>query len=183
MRILAGKKWKGGFLDYFRNKSGYRVRVLAWKNLEKLENVYHTRPKSLRLLLNYFPVVGPVGMFTKTWSRLREDRRNDKYIACGIGKIAEKPEGGNFREGETVGFWLLGIRRSPSGLFCPKSLFSKSANPICPNFRPRRFFTVLSIKAAVKIPGGRRRKPGASIRETKFRKKCTEAWKKDCGKK
>ncbi|MEK7506054.1 MAG: Gfo/Idh/MocA family oxidoreductase [Patescibacteria group bacterium] len=104
MRILAGKKWRGGFLDYFRNKSGYRVRVLAWKNLEKLENVYHTRPKSLRLLLNYFPVVGPVGMFTKTWSRLREERRNDKYIACGIGKIVEKPENGKFREGDIVDF-------------------------------------------------------------------------------
>ena len=154
MRILAGKKWRGGFLDYFRNKSGYRVRVLAWKNLEKLENVYHTRPKSLRLLLNYFPVVGPVGMFTKTWSRLREDRRNDKYIACGIGKIAEKPEGGNFREGETVGFWLLGIRRSPSGLFCPKNLFSppKAGPPLME--KTMKFFTILCGTAESKTDGG-----------------------------
>lgn len=91
-------------MDYHRNRSGYRLRVLAWKNLEKLENVYHTRPKSLRLLVNYFPVVGPVGLFTKTWSRLREDRRNDKYIACGIGKIIEGPKAGEFSEGETVEF-------------------------------------------------------------------------------
>ena len=104
MRILSGKNWKNDFLDYHRNKSGYRIRVLAWKNLEKLEHVYHTRPKSLRLLINYFPVVGPVGLFTKTWSRLREDRRNDKYIACGIGKIIEAPGKSEFAEGETVAF-------------------------------------------------------------------------------
>jgi predicted dehydrogenase len=104
MRILAGKKWRSGFLDYCRNKNEYRIQVLAWKNLEKLENVYHTRQKSLRLLLNYFPVVGPRGLFTKTWSRLREERRNEKYVSCGIGKIIESADNKIFSEGELVGF-------------------------------------------------------------------------------
>jgi predicted dehydrogenase len=104
MRILAGKKWRSGFLDYCRNKNEYRIQVLAWKNLEKLENVYHTRQKSLRLLLNYFPVVGPHGLFTKTWSRLREERRNEKYVSCGIGKIIESADNKFFSEGELVGF-------------------------------------------------------------------------------
>ncbi|MCX6788968.1 MAG: Gfo/Idh/MocA family oxidoreductase [Candidatus Jorgensenbacteria bacterium] len=104
MRILTGNKWRGGFLDYFRNKSEYRIQVLAWKNLEKLENVYHTRPKSLRLLINYFPVVGFQGLFTKTWSRLREARRNEKYISCGIGMIIEAVEGGEFSKGDIVSF-------------------------------------------------------------------------------
>jgi len=104
MRILTGKKWRGGFLDYFRNKSEYRIQVLAWKNLEKLENVYHTRPKSLRLLVNYFPVVGFQGLFTKTWSRLRESRRNEKYISCGFGKIIENGDNKDFSEGELVSF-------------------------------------------------------------------------------
>ncbi|MFA6365063.1 MAG: Gfo/Idh/MocA family oxidoreductase [Candidatus Paceibacterota bacterium] len=104
MRILTGKKWRSGFLDYFRNKSEYRIQVLAWKNLEKLENVYHTRPKSIRLLINYFPVVGFQGLFTKTWSRLREDRRNDKYISCGIGRIIESADERNFKVGEIVRF-------------------------------------------------------------------------------
>ncbi|MEK7465663.1 MAG: Gfo/Idh/MocA family oxidoreductase [Patescibacteria group bacterium] len=104
MRILTGKKWREGFLDYHKNKREYRIRVLAWKSLEKLENVYHTRAKSLRLLLNYFPVVGLEGLITKTWSRIREERRNDKYIACGIGKILEKAEGGAHSEGDVVGF-------------------------------------------------------------------------------
>ena len=104
MKILAGKKWREGFLDYHRNKKEYRIQVLAWKNLERLENVYHTRAKSLRLLMNYLPVVGPEGMVTKVWSRLREERRNEKYLACGIGKILEKAEGGTFSEGEIVSF-------------------------------------------------------------------------------
>ncbi len=104
MRILTGKKWIGGFLDYCRNKNEYRIQVLAWKNLEKLENVYHTRPKSLRLLINYFPVVGPQGLFTKIWSRIREYRRNEKYISCGLGKIIESADNQSFSEGELVGF-------------------------------------------------------------------------------
>jgi len=104
MRIFTGNKWRNGFLDYCRNKNEYRIRVLAWKNLEKLENVYHTRAKSLRLLINYFPVVGFEGLFTKVWSRLREDRRNEKYISWGIGKIVESADNKIFFEGELVGF-------------------------------------------------------------------------------
>jgi len=91
-------------LDYHKTKLEYRIQVLALKNLEKLEQVYHTRPKSLRLLWNYFPVVGLEGLITKTWSRLREERRNEKYVSCGIGRIIEKAEGGNFSEGDIVGF-------------------------------------------------------------------------------
>jgi len=104
MRILTGKKWREGFLDYYQNKNECGIQVLAWKNLEKLENVYHTRPKSLRLLINYLPVVGPEGLFTKTWSRIREERRNEKYVSCGIGKIIKSASGQGFSEGELVGF-------------------------------------------------------------------------------
>lgn len=91
-------------MDYHQNKSDYRIQVLAWQNLERLENVYHTRPKSLRLLVNYFPVVGPEGMFTKVWSRIREERRNEKYVSCGVGKIIKSAADRAFTEGETVGF-------------------------------------------------------------------------------
>ncbi len=125
MRIFTGKKWRDGFLDYHRNKSGYRIQVLAWKDLEKLEHVYHTRPKSLRLLINYFPVVGPVGLFTKTWSRLREDRRNEKYIACGIGKIIEVPSGNDFALGEMVAFLAPWHPALAERVVLPKELMFK----------------------------------------------------------
>lgn len=104
MKILVGGKWREGFLDYHRSSQEYRLRALAWRTLEKIEGAYHTRPKKLRLLLNYFPVVGPGGMFRKIWSRLREEYRNEKYISCGIGKIIEAPEKGDFKKDEIVGF-------------------------------------------------------------------------------
>src|SRR3989344_667927 len=104
VRILSGKKWREGVLDYHGSDKEPRIQVLKWKNLEKLEQVYHTRPKSLRLLINYFPVVGFGGLITKTWSRLREERRNEKYVSCGIGKIIESADRKKFPEGETVGF-------------------------------------------------------------------------------
>ncbi len=112
MRILTGTKWKTGFLDYHKNRTEYRIRVLAWKNLEKLENVYHTRAKSIRLLLNYFPVVGFEGLRTKVWSRLREENRNKKFVSCGVGEIMETADGGSpvvsgaepFKQGDIVGF-------------------------------------------------------------------------------
>ncbi len=104
MRILSGNTWREGFLDYHRNAREYRLEVLAWKDIERLEHVYHTRPKSLRLLINYFPVVGPVGIVTKTWSRLREERRNEKYVGCGYAKVLEVPEGGSCKVGDVVAF-------------------------------------------------------------------------------
>ncbi len=104
MRILTGETWREGFLDYHKTRTEYRVRVLAWKNLEKLENVYHTRAKSIRLLLNYFPVVGPEGIRTKVWSRLREENRNKKFVSCGIGTVVDAAEGGSFKKDDVVGF-------------------------------------------------------------------------------
>ena len=39
MKILVGKQWKNDFLDYHRSKKEYRIQVLAWKNLEKIEEL------------------------------------------------------------------------------------------------------------------------------------------------
>jgi predicted dehydrogenase len=104
MKILEGKKWKNDFLDYHRNKKEYRIQVLAWKNLEKIEDAYYIRPKSLKMALRYLPVVGFYGLFTKAWSRFREQKRNNKYVSCGIGKIIETGDGSGFKMGDTVAF-------------------------------------------------------------------------------
>ncbi len=120
-------------MDYFRNKKEYRIRVLAWKNLEKLENVYHTRPKSLRLLINYFPVVGIEGLITKTWSRIREDRRNEKYIACGIGTVLEQPEGGAHAVGATVCFVAPWHPALVERLVLPENLIFSGDSSMLPN--------------------------------------------------
>jgi len=104
MKILNTTKWQDGFLDYHRIKKEYRIQVLAWKNLEKIEDAYYIRPKSIRMALRYLPVVGPYGLFTKAWSRLREARRNDKYVSCGIGKIIETGENSGFKTNDLIAF-------------------------------------------------------------------------------
>lgn len=104
MKILEGKQWKNDFLDYYRSKKEYRIQVLAWKNLEKIEDAYYIRPKSLKMALRYLPVVGFYGLFTKAWSRWREQKRNNKYISCGIGKIIEIGNESEFKMGDTVAF-------------------------------------------------------------------------------
>lgn len=132
MRIFTGKKWRGGFLDYYRNKKEYRIRVLALKNLEKLENVYHTRAKSLRLLINYFPVVGFEGLVTKTWSRLREERRNEKYVSCGIGKIIESVDGKKYPSGTLVGFIAPWHPACAERVTLPETFIFKLSEPDMP---------------------------------------------------
>ena len=104
MKILSNKKWQDGFLDYHQCPKEYRIQVLAWKNLEKIQDAYYIRPKSLKMALRYLPVVGFYGLFTKAWSRLREQRRNDKYVSCGIGKIIETGNNLEFKKNETIAF-------------------------------------------------------------------------------
>ncbi|MGC8944469.1 MAG: Gfo/Idh/MocA family protein [Minisyncoccia bacterium] len=104
MKILVKNKWQDGFLDYYRIKREYRIQVLAWKNLEKIEDAYYVRPKSLKMVLRYLPVVGFYGLWTKVWSRLREEKRNDKYVSCGIGKIIETGENTEFKVNDIVAF-------------------------------------------------------------------------------
>ena len=104
MKILVNNKWQNGFLDYHQSKKEYRIQVLAWKNLEKIEDAYYIRPKSLKMALRYLPVVGFYGLFTKAWSRFREQRRNEKYVSCGIGKIIETGDNSEFKINETVVF-------------------------------------------------------------------------------
>lgn len=152
MKILTGKKWRDGFLDYHRNKKEYRIQVLAWKNLEKLENVYHTRPKSIRLLINYFPVVGFEGLFTKTWSRIREERRNDKYIACGIGKVLEQPNGGTFAVGTVVSFIAPWHPSLTERLVLPEKLvFPINVSEIPPHTENSILHIPLASKKSIKV--------------------------------
>jgi predicted dehydrogenase len=45
-----------------------------------------------------------MGLITKVWSRIREDRRNDKYVSCGIGKIIESAGDESLPKGKMVAF-------------------------------------------------------------------------------
>lgn len=104
MRVLLGNEWKEGFLDYYKSPKEYRIKVLAWITLEELKDVYHVRPKKVRMLWNYLPVVGPGGLIRKVWSRFRENYRNQKYVSCGVGRIIAGPAKSDKPKGALIGF-------------------------------------------------------------------------------
>lgn len=104
MKILAGGKWLSGFPDYFRGPGQVRIRVLAFRNLGRVEGMYFVRPRSMRLLLNYLFEFGLKGVFRKVRSRLGEKLRNEKYVSIGIGKIVEADAAAGHPVGTTVAF-------------------------------------------------------------------------------
>lgn len=106
MKILAKNKWRGGFLDYHRNPEEYRLKILAIKNLEKIEDAYIVRPKSPRMVWNYLWRFGPRAVWRKIKSRLDEESRNEKFVSIGVGKVIEAPESGNLEIGSRVIFIL-----------------------------------------------------------------------------
>lgn len=128
MRILTKNKWQDGYLDYYRIKKEYRIQVLAWKNLEKVEDAYYVRPKSLKMVLRYLPVVGFYGLWTKVWSRLREEKRNEKYVSCGIGKIIETGDNNKFKINDLVYFIAPLHPRLVERLTLPEELIFKADN-------------------------------------------------------
>jgi len=138
MKILVNKKWRDNFVDYHKSQKEYRIRVLGFKNLERLENVYHTRPKSLRLLLNYFPVMGFEGMFNKVWSRIREDYRNEKYISCGFGEIIETAHDNSFSVGDLVGFLAPWHPALVERIVLPEVLIFKIGKEDVPGVPPQK---------------------------------------------
>ncbi len=89
MKILAGGNWRDGFIDYYRHPNEYRIQVLALLNLEKLNDLYFIRTKSVRLILNYLYEVGFINVIRKIRSRTQERYRNEKYVSIGFGRIVE----------------------------------------------------------------------------------------------
>ncbi|HNW36340.1 MAG TPA: oxidoreductase, partial [Candidatus Ozemobacteraceae bacterium] len=104
MKILAGGKWLSGFPDYFKAQGQSRIKVLAFRNLARIEGMYFVRPRSMRLLVNYLFEFGPWGVFRKVRSRLGEKLRNEKYISIGIGKIVETGDAGRLPAGSLAAF-------------------------------------------------------------------------------
>ncbi len=104
MKVLVGNQWREGFLDEHRHPDEYRIEVMAWKNLEKLENLYFIRPKSVRLLWNYWREVGLVEVWRKILSRSQERYRNQKYLSCGLGRVLDSVDEEQFPLGQIVAF-------------------------------------------------------------------------------
>ena len=104
MKVLLGDEWKAGFLDYYCGSREYRIQVLAWVNLERLEGVYFVRSRSLRLVWNYLREVGPTEVLRKISSRSQERYRNEKYVSCGLGRVIESADEVRVPIGQAVAF-------------------------------------------------------------------------------
>jgi predicted dehydrogenase len=125
MNILAGKKWRGGYLDYYREPDEFRIEVSVWQDLEKLEDLYFIRRKSLRLVWNYFREIGLRAVIRKIFSRLQESGRNEKYTACGAGKVIEAPGDADIKKGDMVAF-IVPAGQCAERIVLPKGLLVKT---------------------------------------------------------
>lgn len=93
MRVLSETDWRDGYPDYWRAPKELRIAVRAWRNLDRLDDLYFVRRRSLRVVRNYLGEVHPVDLWRKVRSRLEERARNEKFLSCGFGEVLEWPEG------------------------------------------------------------------------------------------
>lgn len=76
-------------LDSYLYERAVRIKVQKICNLEKIENQYFVREKSLRKIYYYCKEIGIKNTFLKILSRSREKIRNEKYLSIGIGEVIQ----------------------------------------------------------------------------------------------
>ncbi len=131
MRVLIDNKWIDGYLDYYRAQAQCRIQVLAWQNLEKLEDVYLIPSRSLRLVWNYLRECGLLAVWRKIMSRQAERYRNEKFVSCGMGRIIE-PADDSFRTGQGVVFIAPCHPRCVERIVLPKELIGLIGDELLP---------------------------------------------------
>ena len=129
MRILVGDRWIDGFLDEHRPAGSLRVRVRALQTLERLDDLYFVRPRSLRTLWHHAREVGPVWVVRKALTRLRESARNEKYASIGVGVVLEADPGA-LAPGTAVGFLAPSHPRACERVVLPEALVVPLGAPL-----------------------------------------------------
>jgi predicted dehydrogenase len=137
MRTLINNRWTDGFLDYHRGPEDYLLESAVWKNLERLRGLYFERPKSLWTIWNYLWDIGARQTMRKVLSRSQERYRNEKYAACGIGYVREKPIGSTMPLGQAVVFVAPCHPRIAERIALPAALL-KPVDPAGLSFLPTR---------------------------------------------
>jgi predicted dehydrogenase len=135
MHVLIQRRFTDGFLDYHRGPGDYLVESVVWKNLERLQGLYYERPKSLWMIWNYLWDIGPRQTIRKVLSRNQERYRNEKYVACGVGYVRERPDGSLLRDGALVVFLAPCHPLAAERIVLPLELL-KTANPDDLSFVP-----------------------------------------------
>jgi predicted dehydrogenase len=101
---LLGPRWRSGHCRYYRHPGQVRIRVLRWVRLEAVDDAYVVPTRSLRRIVDYVGHYGLTQTLRKVRSRLAESGRNRKYVACGVGEVAEVGGDSGFHRGDVVYF-------------------------------------------------------------------------------
>lgn len=90
MRVLIGDRWLDGFAPYHCGPEQLRVRVHVWAALAPVRGAFFSE-HGARKVLNYIAAYGVRDTWRKVRSRLAERGRNQKFVAAGLGVVAEAP--------------------------------------------------------------------------------------------
>src|SRR5271157_857578 len=122
MHFVVDGHWRQTQLDCHKANGHHRVRVLALRNLERVEGLYFVRASSLRTVWNYLRDVGLRGVTRKITSRRGERFRNEKYISCGLGRITEPGPAGSSASDPLVVFLAPAAPACADYLVLPREL-------------------------------------------------------------
>lgn len=101
---LFGEEWSRGYLDAWKRPKEVRIRPTAWCVRSEISNQYFQRRKNPRILLDYVREWGLRTALDKVRSRLREARRNSKFLSIGVGHVVDSDDVGTFAESNSVFF-------------------------------------------------------------------------------
>lgn len=128
MKVL-GNKWENGYLDYSCGPDEVRIEVRAWKLDSFIDGLYFVRPRDWQMLINYVSEWGLCSAIQKVVSRLREDLRNKKYLAYGIGIVLQCPELTKLKKGDLVVFLAPCHPKCVERIVLPKKLVKLVEDP------------------------------------------------------
>lgn len=142
MRCLLGKRWQDGLLDAHRGADEVRIQVLAWLRLERLDDLYFQRPRSLRLVWNYAREIGVAATLTKIASRHEERFRNESFLVTGIGRVLEAPVDTTLARDELVAFVAPRHPAAVEHVVVARTLVRPLARDLAQRLRPGRLLVV-----------------------------------------
>ena len=154
MKILINGKWLDGFLDYCPLPGESIIRVLAWANLQPSDELYFIRPRSIKLIWNYFKEIGFFEVFKKIVSRTHEKFRNEKFISVGIGTIIKPGENSALIPEQLVGFFAPNFPACVERVSLPKD-FIVQINSELFNFLSENVIFYLPCREMASVPSQR----------------------------
>jgi predicted dehydrogenase len=103
--LILRNRWSDTHADYaWETNQQLRIAVQVWIPVTTVADQYITYAKDWRIVWNYLRELGPRTVLHKLMSRFRERRRNEKYLALGLGQAVET--GGNKAE-QRSGDWVV----------------------------------------------------------------------------